>query len=136
MSSHVTDSQIKHLEFIQATVARLSNNSFLIRGWAITLTGVLAGLAINGDRHYVALAGLVPAISFWLLDCFYLRQERLYRKLYESVSKEEGEVPEFSMDVTPYTPSIKWTQVLFSTSLLLFYAPLIGVVIAVGSYPS
>ena len=33
-----------------------------------------------------ALAGLVPAISFWMLDAYYLRLERAFRELYKCVA--------------------------------------------------
>jgi hypothetical protein len=29
--------KIKHLEMIQAVISRLANNSFLLKGWSITL---------------------------------------------------------------------------------------------------
>ena len=30
---------VKHLELIQAVITRLANNSFLMKGWALTVTG-------------------------------------------------------------------------------------------------
>ena len=35
------DGRIKHLELIQMVVARMGNNSFLIKGWSLTVTGAL-----------------------------------------------------------------------------------------------
>jgi hypothetical protein len=31
------ESELKHLEFIQGVIARLANNSFLLKGWSVTL---------------------------------------------------------------------------------------------------
>jgi hypothetical protein len=30
---------LKHLEFVQAVITRLANNSFLMKGWALTVAG-------------------------------------------------------------------------------------------------
>ncbi len=38
------DSHVKHLEMIQSVVARLGNNAFLIKGWAITVAAAFVGL--------------------------------------------------------------------------------------------
>ncbi len=32
--------QIKHMEMIQAVITRMANNSFMIRGWCVTLVSV------------------------------------------------------------------------------------------------
>lgn len=125
MSETGSESQIKHLEFIHATVNRLANNSFLIRGWSITLTGALVGISITGGQPSLAAASLIPTIGFWLLDFFYLRQERLFRKLYIAVAQRERRVPPFSMDVAPYKSLVTRREVLWSPTLCLFYAPLL-----------
>lgn len=125
MSETGGESQIKHLEFIHATVNRLANNSFLIRGWSITLTGALVGISITSGQPSLAAASLIPTIGFWLLDFFYLRQERLFRKLYIAVAQREQRVPPFSMDVAPYRSLVTRREVLLSPTLCLFYTPLL-----------
>jgi hypothetical protein len=35
-SQEIDERRVKHLEMIQAVVARLGNNAFLIKGWSIT----------------------------------------------------------------------------------------------------
>ncbi len=72
------DKQIKHLEMIQAVVARLAGNSFLIKGWALTLTGAFLGFAVNKSSSGLAAAALIPIVFFWGLDTYYLRAERLF----------------------------------------------------------
>ncbi|CAM5417347.1 hypothetical protein GCM10010345_63480 [Streptomyces canarius] len=130
MSEGDNGSQIKHLEFIQSTVTRLANNSFLIRGWSITLTGALVGVAVSSERPSLALASLIPTIGFWLLDFFYLRQERLFRKLYSAVAQSEPGVPSFSMDVAPYRELVTHRGVILSPTLCLFYIPLLLIDVA------
>jgi hypothetical protein len=127
MSETGGESQIKHLEFIHSTINRLANNSFLIRGWSITLAGALVGISITGGQPSLAAASLIPTIGFWLLDFFYLRQERLFRELYNEVAQMEQGVPPFSMNVAPYRPLVTRRKVFFSPTLCLFYIPLLVV---------
>jgi hypothetical protein len=125
MSEDANESRIKHLEFIQATVTRLANNSFLIRGWSITLTGALVGIAVSSKRPSLALTSLIPTIGFWFLDILYLRQERLFRKLYAAVAQGEPRVLDFSMDVAPFRTLVPHREVILSPTLCAFYVPLI-----------
>ncbi len=64
---------LKHLEFIQAVIARLAGNSFLIKGWALTVTGAFYGFAVHGSDWRLAALGLLPALTFWGLDGYFLR---------------------------------------------------------------
>lgn len=34
------DQRIKHLDMLQAVIGRLGNDSFLVKGWAVTVAGV------------------------------------------------------------------------------------------------
>ena len=76
---------VKHLEMIQAISSRMASNSFFLKGWSVTLAAAIIALAASGtDRRFILVA-LIPAIAFWCLDAYYLRKERLFRKLYDDV---------------------------------------------------
>lgn len=45
---------------------------------------------------------MVSAVAFWWLDGYDLRQERLFRKLYEDVIKDDDDVAVFSMNTGRY----------------------------------
>jgi hypothetical protein len=90
--------QIKHLEMLQAVIARLGSNGFLIKGWAITIAGAFLAFAINREKYGLALAALAPTFLFWLLDTSFLRNERLFRYLFDRVRK--GLEPPFYMGAT------------------------------------
>lgn len=118
------DGRIKHLELIQAVISRLGNNSFLVKGWALT---VIAGfLALLATRQTWALpaVGLIPLLAFWQLDANFLRQERLYRHLYEAVRARSDTVPELSMDVSAISGGAGWWDAALSSTLLNFYGAL------------
>src|SRR5690242_10126113 len=80
---------LKHLEFIQAVISRLATNSFLMKGWALTVSGALFGFAASHLSWPIAAVGMLPVVSFWYLDTYFLRQERLYRLLYSAVANKE-----------------------------------------------
>jgi hypothetical protein len=72
----------RHLDNIQAVITRHNSNSFMIKGWAITVcTGVLT-VAGTWKEPIIALITLVPILVFWLLDSYYLANERCYVSLY------------------------------------------------------
>lgn len=43
---------------IQAAIGRLGNDSFLVKGWAVTVAGVFFGFAVNGSTSALAFASL------------------------------------------------------------------------------
>ncbi len=128
----MTDNKIKHLDYIQQTITRMATVSFQIKAWNIGLvTAVLTFAA--GDKNPAFLwAALLPAVMLWFLDSFYLRQERLYRALYDAVRDvNTPTVEDFSMDTRPYAtaPSMKRWKVLFSETLLSFHGTVLAVVV-------
>ncbi|TGN78131.1 hypothetical protein E5083_13165 [Streptomyces bauhiniae] len=122
MSSGISSDTVKHLEFLQAVITRLNQTAFLIKGWAMTLTAGVIGLAASQGDLRICGAGLVPVSSFWLLDSYFLRQERMYRRLYDAARRPDGSVENFSMDATPYKTQVPFRGAAFSPLLLLFYA--------------
>jgi hypothetical protein len=127
VADHERDDKVKHLELIQAIVSRLANNSFLMKGWALTAALAVFTFAANLRSWPLALIGLLPVFSFYWLDAYYLRQERLFRCLYEAVRK--GQVEPFLMDHSPYRANEKctWRSTLLSITLGGFYGSLAGV---------
>jgi hypothetical protein len=122
--------QIKHMEMTQAVISRLASNSFLIKGWALTLVGAFLGFGVNRDDWALAAASTLPIAVFWLLDTYYLRAERLFRVLYDEVRTGKLGDP-FFMAATkksfvtqaPDAASSSW-QAFSSKTLLGFYLPL------------
>ncbi|MBT2420647.1 hypothetical protein J7F01_22495 [Streptomyces sp. ISL-22] len=117
--------RIKHLEFIQATITRLGTNSFLVKGWALTLAAGLLALSASRLSWHIATVGVLPLLCFWYLDCFFLRQERAFRRLYDDARQPDSTVEVLSMNVRPYLAQMPWPEVWVTPTLLLFYAPLL-----------
>ncbi|MFH1551724.1 MAG: hypothetical protein ABIC36_02485 [bacterium] len=108
----------------------MAGNLFFLRGWTITLITALLALFIKGDSsNFVIYFLIVLILVFWVLDGYFLSQERLYRDLYNQVRKLKEEEIDFSMDISDYKKYKKNTLIyaVFSSTLLIFYLPLIGV---------
>lgn len=119
---------LKHLEFIQEAIARMGRNSFLLKGWSVTLVAAIFALSARNPSIYLVLVALFPALAFWGLDAFYLAQERRFRKLHEDVI--EGNVGAFSMEPSGYEKGARaWFKVACSRSVLPFH---LIVVLTVG----
>lgn len=119
--------RIKHLELIQSVVARLATNSFLIKGWTLTITAAFFAVIANRPGWATAALGLVPLLVFWGLDGAFLRQERIFRSLYEDARRPGSTVKVLSMDVTAYRRDVGWWQAVTSMTLLPFYGALTSV---------
>ena len=120
----------KHLEMIQTVVARHASAGFSIRGWAVVLVSALVGLAAKDANPRYAVVVVLPVLMFWALDAYYLRQERLFRALYDHVRCTSE--TDFSMDTTSTGSKVdSWWLTLFARPLLFFYLPLCGVSVGV-----
>ncbi len=77
------ENRLAHLEMAQAIVNRMSVNSFLLKGWSVVLVSALfAQVASDSPALFVYLA-YFPAVAFWVLDGYFLRQEKLFRRVYD-----------------------------------------------------
>ena len=128
------EAKLKHLEFIQATINRMAGNSFLLKGWAITIAGGLLALSFKEmDRRYV-LIGLIVIILFWLLDGYYLSRERNFVKLYENVSARKEQDIDFSMNISSFQRWWHWPKAIFSKTILIFYGAFLAILLLLINY--
>lgn len=93
----------KEIDLIQSCINRMANNSFLLKGWMISIYAVVLTLAVNKLTPILLLATvLVPTLCFWYLDAFFLRTEKMYRKMYEWVLVErKKDNIEYQYDLNP-----------------------------------
>lgn len=126
------DAKLKHLEFLQAIISRMANNSFLIKGWAITLISAIYALAAKeSDIRYVMIS-FITIPCFWILDGFFIAVERRYRKLYVEASNADPAHVDFNLDSSQFDyGDATWLRGIFSQTLLVFYPFLIVVALIV-----
>ena len=121
-----------HLEIIQAVITRMAGNSFLIKGWSVTLVAALFALAAANTNGLFVYLAYFPAFMFWALDAYFLRQERLFRKLYDHVRGVEEERVDFSMNTKPFETDMDgMVGVAWSYTLRLFHGTITATIIVV-----
>src|SRR5450830_2201818 len=96
------DEKIAHLGFIQGVINRMGSNSFMIKGWCIALVAAIFALSADKANAAFAYLALFPLVIFWGLDTFFLRQEKMYRKLYEKVADGTVKSDVFTMNASVY----------------------------------
>lgn len=117
------DKKVLHLQMIQAVVNRHSTNSFLLKGWSVVLVSALFALAAANAKAPFVFIAYFPAGAFWVLDGFFLRQERIYRALYDHVRQVNDDEIDFSMDPSRVEKSVlSWFDAAMSKTLLIFHA--------------
>lgn len=128
----------KHLEFIQNAISRMTQNSYLLKGWTVTLVAATFAVSVSVASVWLVATALFPTVAFALLDARYLREERLFRRLYDAVRRdrdkdrheEQDKVEAFSMDTQPYEKDVKeMREIMFSVSILPFYGSIALVVV-------
>ena len=137
MSLEKQDNLHKELDLIQGVISRMANNSFLTRGWAMTLVSALIAFGkdaiftkVNGI--YYLLMMIVILVPFWWLDSFYLYQERVYRKIYRKVINDPEAIHRLRYDLNPgelkdnesivrimWADHMKWFYLFFILVLLV-----------------
>ena len=113
------EAKIKYLEMIQNVINRMAKNSFLLKGWSLTLlTGIITLL---NNKIYVSNSII---ILFLLLDSYYLMNERQYRKLYEKARMLNNKEINFDMSIKFFDKK-EYLKSIFSYTEICFYIILI-----------
>lgn len=111
----------KHLEFIQGVINRLASNTFLFKGWSITIAcAVLAAVVATGNVEFAWIVVGSVAV-FWLVDAYYLMLERQYRQLYSEVSVKTPDNIDYSMKIVGKSRIRCFVSAATRPILLLFY---------------
>lgn len=132
MTDKITEeSWHKHLEFIQNVVTRMAQNSYLLKGWTVTLVAATFALSLSVTNILLLAVALLPTIAFAILDAYYLRQERLFRTLYDKVRRNPDSVEAFSLNTSPYSRNVDSIErIIFSVSICPFYIPIALLIVA------
>lgn len=135
----MTDSELlsieeihKEIDLIQSCIKRMTQNSFLIKGWSVTFISGLIALLSEKVNSLVIVGVVIFAIcSFWYLDSFFLKTEHLYRLKYEWVIqiRKHGDrcflydlnPNNKEMWLNPKTNETSLIKSMFSKTLITFY---------------
>lgn len=123
---------IEYFKILQNTITRMAQNSFLIKAWSITIIAGISVLTFSfiNTLIFAVLIGVI--IVFWIMDSYYLRLEKLYRKLYEKVvnifntPSMKTQIRLFDMKYESFTNQVHTIpRIMFSKAEGLFYNTLI-----------
>lgn len=86
------DIKIKYLDILSEIIDRMSRNSFIIKGWSISIVVAIVTLVpdIYTEDEKSILVLLLSIIIFSLLDAKYLHLERIYRDHWNNVIKDSN----------------------------------------------
>jgi len=119
---NLKEDMLKEIDIIQDIIKRMASNSFMIKGWSLTL--VIVTLLLKGAEMYQVWLAFIPLLVFWFLDAYFLWQERMYRKLYEWVIKNRLKTEEYLFDMNAYRFKNEVQpipRIMFSITLGWFY---------------
>lgn len=126
----INESKIRYLEAIQRIIDRLSNTSFILKGWAVSLVAGLMALAARDTNHRYVLIAYIPTVVFWLLDAYFLMMERQYRDLFKENADLSQKLEFFSIKRQKGNKEL-YARAFFSITMLLTYIPLIAATIII-----
>lgn len=122
----------KEIDLVQACINRMANNSFLLKGWLVSIIVViLALLPEKIDGVAIGILTTIIITIFWYLDSIFLMLEKLYRKKYEWIIKKRLEGNKLYLyDLNPYNKDM-WLDfnkrelcilsIMFSATIAPFY---------------
>lgn len=126
------ESKLKHLEMAQGVINRMAGNSFLLKGWSVTLIAALFALAAKDANQFFIYLAYFPCVAFWSLDGYFLWQERMYRKLYQEVTTVDDENINFSLNAERFKEEVDgWFSTCFSVTLRMFHGIIFGVIVLI-----
>jgi hypothetical protein len=113
----------KYLEFIQNVITRMNSNSFMIKGWAVTIVTALFALFASTKQFSFLIICILPIVLFAWLDTYYLQMERKFRKLYEEAITSGSTLSLYNLDIgtIPSTGKYHSWEVFKSNAIRPFY---------------
>ena len=132
----------KEIDLIQGCINRMAQNSFMVKGWMITLVAVIIALLpekVGIDIRVLCIIAFGVTLSLWYLDAFYLKMERLFRWKYNWVIKNRLSVLDYAFDLNPHN-SNTWigglrepyvVRIMFTKSIVPMYVLIVIIEIVV-----
>ncbi|BAY43706.1 hypothetical protein SAMD00079811_12870 [Scytonema sp. HK-05] len=124
-----------YLNILQGIITRMATNSANCKTWCVSLVSAILVVIADKNKPNYAWIALIPIVLFFLLDSYYLGQERNFREIYNNFVKElhSGEVVTDKLFVLKPPKGMNVVNLLFSSSLSFsvypFYLTLVLTVI-------
>ena len=135
MENKYSDDVRQHLSFIQGVITRMNSNSFSMKGWMVAIVSALCAVYASNstaDAAYIyIIAAIIADILFCLLDAYYLKMEKEYRKLYDQVLKSPV-ATDFKMKIGE-EQKVCFCEAFKSTSVWLLYT-VVAILLCISLY--
>ena len=123
-----------HLTILQGVITRMAENSRSCKVWCVTLVSATLVLVARTGEPLHALLALTPTFLFFLLDAYYMAQERAFRNSYAGFIQKlhDGKATLLDLywvDQIDMGPRLVWRH-LWHVPVWLFYLLVGGTVIA------
>lgn len=106
------------MDYIQSAISRMASNSFYLKGWNVTIIAAIVALSFKESDWKIYACALVLNVVFWFLDAYYLKQEKLFRELYDKVSKiSDDNLVDFSMNTSEFKGKVSTIPCLMIKSI-------------------
>lgn len=119
--------KIEYLKMIQEIIKRMARNSFLIKGWVLTLAVAMTAFIPKTVYIFVPII-ILSILLFACLDAYYLQNERKYRKLYDVARNKQEDEIDFDLKATE---KVSYIRCFFSKSILCYYIPILIVIVGI-----
>lgn len=98
-NKYVEDRKYRYLEMLQGIIARMADCSFKCKEFCLVIVSALLALfATNVGRFFIVLyIAIIPCLVFWVLDSYYLTQERAFRGVYKKKAVLKEDDSEFAV---------------------------------------
>jgi|WetSurMetagenome_2_1015567.scaffolds.fasta_scaffold384957_2 hypothetical protein len=128
----------KEIDLIQGVITRMANNSFLLKGWIISLVAVLLALTnqtiVANNLSYFNFILILPVVIFWYLDAFFLHKEKCFRRLYDwtIANRRSSDEYLYNLDYTRFEKDEKkvW-EIMFTNKTLFPFYGFIAIILTV-----
>lgn len=78
-----------YISLLQENITRMASNCTSCKNWLITIVSALFALQlVSSDLKPYLWISIVPTVLFWLLDAYYLGQEKRFRNIESEFVKK------------------------------------------------
>lgn len=102
----------------------MSSSSAAAKGWGLTVVAATYGFSTAQEEPSVGVLGIALVMFFAILDARYLREERLFRGVYDAARRMEIEVYSMDKSMFDHLPNCQRWTVIASWSVAGFWGPL------------
>lgn len=124
-----------YLNILQGIINRMATSSANCKTWCVSLVSAILVVIADKNKPNYAWIALIPIVLFFLLDSYYLGQERSFRDIYNKFISDlhSGNVETDRLFVLKPPKGMNVVNLLFSSSLSFsvypFYLTLVLTVI-------